>query len=96
MIDETLYNSEGVIAALDGRISYRQLDYWLRTGKITIRHDSNSQGNPRRFTQREVDAIRACLDQVDQARYVLAAFDAGRMFADAIAFGQPAKAAVNA
>lgn len=49
-------------------ITYRQLDYWCRTGLLTATQRRPGTGNDRHFG----------LDQVDRARVVAALYDAGR------------------
>lgn len=47
-----------VLAALDGRITYRQLDHWIRTGRITLADHARGSGSHRTYTPVEVAALR--------------------------------------
>ena len=47
-----------VMALLDGRITYRQLDYWIRTGRITLSDSPAGSGKHRTFTPIEVAALQ--------------------------------------
>ena len=52
-----------LLDALDHRVSYRQIDYWLRTGRIwTSDKPRPGSGNRRQFSAAEVEAIRAFID----------------------------------
>jgi hypothetical protein len=58
-----------VIAQLGGRITYRQLDYWIRTGAITIGDTRNpGSGNRRRFSPVEVAALNDFVDMYERVR----------------------------
>lgn len=39
-------------------ITYRQLDYWIRTGAITPTQKANGSGTQRRFTEGDARAVR--------------------------------------
>lgn len=52
-----MMTSSEVVAALDGRITYRQLDHWLRTGRIQIADQRHGSGYHRSFTPVEVAAL---------------------------------------
>lgn len=51
-------SSHDVLEALDGRISYRQLDYWIRRGWIRLDTPVlRGSGFHRLFTPAEVEAL---------------------------------------
>lgn len=50
----TTYEVMGLLA---GRITYRQLDYWIRTGRITLTEKRHGSGAHRTFTDVEVAAL---------------------------------------
>jgi DNA-binding transcriptional MerR regulator len=56
------YSATEVIALLDGQITYRMLDYWLRTGVVCIDDGALGSGTRRRFTETEVRALRKLVD----------------------------------
>ena len=39
--------------------TYRQLDYWIRTGAVKLSFDSDGSGYSRKFTESEIYAIKA-------------------------------------
>jgi hypothetical protein len=45
------------------RLTYRQLDYWIRSGRFSARNADSGSGRPRTFTEAEVRvlAFMACL-----------------------------------
>lgn len=55
--------SDGLLGSMEvieqTGITYRQLDYWCRTGIIEPTIPGRGSGSARRFTEREVDTIRA-------------------------------------
>lgn len=57
---ETLYSSDAVCAMVD--VSYRQLDYWTRSGTVQPSVESKGSGRPRRWTAHEVCAVRVVSD----------------------------------
>jgi DNA-binding transcriptional MerR regulator len=55
-----------VLYRLDGRLTARMLDYWLRTGQITIEHPIyTGSGGRREFTDAEFRAIVRMCDERD-------------------------------
>lgn len=51
------YSATEVIAELDGKLSYRQLDYWCRYGAVVLAEDADGSGTRRRFTEIELAAL---------------------------------------
>lgn len=47
-----------VLRLLGDRITYRQLDYWIRTGRVQVADSGEGSGTRRRFTPREVEALK--------------------------------------
>jgi len=41
-----------------GDITYRELDYWIRTGAIEPEYGSEGSGRPRRFTMEQAEWLR--------------------------------------
>jgi len=72
-----LYTSQEVLEACD--ISFRILDYWLRTKAITLSCDSApGSGHRRRFTASEVEAIQRLVTRYKAANEELDAIRSGR------------------
>jgi len=74
-----------LLKMLDGRITYRQLDYWIRIGAINIAHDGNGSGNHRRFTVEETTAIAALVDLHEQTTAMLDDIRSGRAYTQLLA-----------
>ena len=45
-------------AARRAGVSFRQADYWVRTGAFTIGDDTPGKGNPRRWSEEDVTVLR--------------------------------------
>ena len=56
--------------AMRSGLSYRQLDYWLRSGFITIADDADGSGSRRRFTDDEVADVMKVAQMMRQAESV--------------------------
>lgn len=63
-------------------ISYRMLDYYIRTAHITIAGDVNGSGNRRYFTQDEVRRLKEVMAMVQDATDILEAFRSGSLWAE--------------
>lgn len=62
-------------------VSYRMIDYWLRTGRIVIADDPNpGSGGRRRFTRTEVEALVECVAHYRSALDVLDEFRSGELW----------------
>lgn len=65
-------------------VSYRQLDYWLRTGAITSPDNTDvGSGRWRAWSQADVRRLKACVARLREARETLASFSSGEMWAEA-------------
>lgn len=65
---ESLSSTE-VIRRLQGRLTYRQLDYWVRVGRIrpSIRDGSGPGGpNQRQWSPRDVEALDSILNMMER------------------------------
>lgn len=51
----TAYSASDICSITD--VTYRQLDYWIRSGKLGPQHRDHGHGNPRRFTSDDVIKI---------------------------------------
>jgi len=64
-------------------LSYRVLDYWLRTGAITLaRGTTPGSGVGRRYTEDEVHAIHTLVARYQQANADLEAIRSGKAWSD--------------
>lgn len=59
------------------RVSFRQLDYWLRVGTLDIENPTPGSGTHRRWTPAEVERLKATLAIVREAEEVILAFRTG-------------------
>ena len=63
-------------------LSYRQLDWWVRTGKIEVSFNGTpGSGRPRRWTLAEVRRLQHMVTAYDEARETLAALRSGELWA---------------
>lgn len=62
------YTVHEVLSFLDGDITYRQLDYWLRKGFVWIGHEAEGTGNRRVFTLDEARDLMVLGRMVHQAK----------------------------
>lgn len=71
-----------VMRLLDGRISYRQLDYWIRSGWVTLADVKRpGSGRHRQFTPIEVAALVDFVALYEQLRVVSTCVSDGTAFA---------------
>jgi DNA-binding transcriptional MerR regulator len=68
-------------------ISFRMLDYWLRTGAISLGEGSNTPGSgrSRRYTHEEMAAIRTVIDRYRRALAEVETIRSGQAWRDAVA-----------
>lgn len=82
---ETTYTTMEVLALIPG-LSYRVLDYFLRTGAITLSvgEEMPGSGQRRLFTTAEVEALRRLMGRYSAAKDELAAIRDGRAWTEEI------------
>jgi DNA-binding transcriptional MerR regulator len=68
-------------------LSYRVLDYWLRTGAINLADGSTRPGSgvSRRYSEDEVEAILLLVSRYQQANDEIEAIRSGKMWAELLA-----------
>lgn len=71
-----------VCRSFGGRLTYRMLDYWVRTGIVQIENNPGGSGNRRTFTPAEVAAIDDILDVRARCLTLLDRFSSGDLFAE--------------
>ena len=83
---EMVYTTTEVLSLVPG-LSYRVLDYFLRTGAITLTSSEEmpGSGRPRLFTPQELRALRRMFKRYLAAKEELAAIRDGRVWAEEIA-----------
>jgi hypothetical protein len=65
--------------------SYRQLDYWIRTGKVELSSESSpGSGRARVVSEVEAVGVRAVADAYRRAREIIAEIDSGLTFRHAV------------
>ena len=69
-----------MLRELDGRVSYRQLDYWARTGAITLRHGAEGSGSRRMVMPDERLAIFALVEHYEMVQADLERLRSGELF----------------
>lgn len=85
--DDSLTAME-VIRAFNGRLTYRMLDHWVRTGIVWCQDPANGSGTRRRFTPSEVQAIGDIVEVRLEALETLREFSSGQLFARRLAYQQ--------
>lgn len=82
MDDFELLSSSEVIRLLDNRLSYRQLDYWVRTGRISPSvRDALGTGDRRVWSPADVRVLAEILEVLDRHKRELADLSTGTMWA---------------
>ena len=81
MTDQVTYTTTQVLALIPG-LSYRVLDYFLRTGAVTLEVSlpTPGSGRVRLFTEDEVRALSRMMKRYHAARDELAAIRDGRVW----------------
>lgn len=80
---EELLSSTEVIRRLDGRLSYRQLDYWVRVGRISPSvAEADGTGTGRVWSAADVAALSGIMEVLDRQRQELADLRSGTMWAE--------------
>lgn len=72
---------------LGSRVSYRQLDYWARTGRLRLgAHATPGSGRLRLLTASQAAAVIDLVELLEQAARVESRVASGEYFADRVAF----------
>lgn len=75
-------SSAELLRRVDHRLTYRQLDYSIRTGKIMPSVDAGGSGSggARGWSEEDVAALLRVLDDLDIAQTIAAEFDSGALW----------------
>jgi DNA-binding transcriptional MerR regulator len=65
-------------------LTFRVLDYWLRTGVIALDDPTPGSGMRRRYTEAEMAAIKRIIDRYQTAMAEIEAVRSGQAWADEI------------
>jgi hypothetical protein len=63
-----MLTTHDALEAVDNRVTYRQLDYWLRTRRITLADQARGSGHHRVWTPVEVAALQEFVNVYEQQR----------------------------
>lgn len=74
-----------LVEALAGKATYRQIDYWIRTGRLKIVGQSRGSGDPRRLLPAEFAAIVEYVDLLTEAEAAVQRLRSGDIFLDLVA-----------
>lgn len=77
--------TQDIIDMLAGRVSYRQIDHWIRVGTITAANRSRGSGTYRQFTRAEASAICEFVDELNRTTAHLDRLRSGEVFAELLA-----------
>lgn len=76
--------SVALVQKLAGRVTYRQIDYWCRTGQITLEHPGDGPGSRRRISPAEAFAIEAVVSEVEELNLRIDRLRSGAFFKNAL------------
>lgn len=77
-----LHKNDSVLPLLSELdITYRQFDYWARSGQIVLEHDANGSGSRRGVTDDEAVALREFVTQYKAIQQAQEDFTTGRLWA---------------
>jgi hypothetical protein len=65
-------------------VTYRELDYWIRTGRITIRGDVTGSGLRREIADDETQAIAVMVTEYRRAQAIIDRVRSGEVYAEAL------------
>lgn len=87
---EPQYTTAEVLTACPG-LSFRMLDWWLRTGTVTIAAGgAPGSGRSRMWTQAELNAVLAVFDRYKAAKAEIASIRSGEAWAEAMGVAEQA------
>ena len=75
--------SGAVRLAESGICTYRQIDYWLRSGYVVLAGPGNGSGTFRVLTDAEVEGVKAVAAAFALRGSILGEIKSGKIFADA-------------
>jgi len=83
MIGDDGISSAEVVERLNGRITYRQLDYWIRVGRVTPSVcEADGPGTGRRWSEADVVALHRILDMLERHDQEITRLSSGQMWDD--------------
>lgn len=82
-----------LITTLEGRITYRQLDYWIRNGWVTVSGPADGSGSRRRLTEAEALAVADLVDEYERIKQLSARLTSGEYFVERLAHHRAAAGA---
>lgn len=90
-------DSEGVdvmttraaLAAVDNRVTYRQVDYWIRCGWLRLAADKHGTGNYRVWSPAEVAALAEFVNVYETHRAMTEMLADGSVWADCLQRQRP-------
>ena len=75
---------DGVMRLVEADVcTYRQIDYWIRTGKVWLTNDASNSGTYRRVTDAEAAGIAAVAEAYALRQQILDGINDGSIFRDA-------------
>ena len=81
LADDHGLSSSDVVERLDGRITYRQLDYWVRIGRVTPSiNDAYGTGDRRRWSPADLRVLDQILTMLERHEAEAARLSSGDMW----------------
>lgn len=84
-----MMTTRDALAAVDNRVTYRQVDYWLRTRRIRLADESHGSGNRRVWTPAEVAALAEFVNVIETHRAMTEMLGDGSVWADCLQRQRP-------
>jgi hypothetical protein len=79
-----MLGTHAALDAVDNRITYRQLDYWIRSRIITLADQRHGSGHHRVFTPAEVAALVEFVNAYEMHRDMTGLFADGSVWASCL------------
>lgn len=77
------------LAAVDNRVTFRQVDYWLRTRRIRLADESRGSGSRRAWSPAEVAALAEFVNVIETHRAMTEMLADGSVWVDCLQRQRP-------
>lgn len=77
------------LAAVDNRVTFRQVDYWIRCGWLRLAAETKGSGNRRHWTPAEVAALAEFVNVIETHRAMTEMLADGSVWLDCLQRQRP-------
>lgn len=84
-----MMTTRDALAAVDNRVTYRQVDYWIRCGWLRLAADKHGTGNYRVWSPAEVAALAEFVNIIETHRAMSEMLADGSVWADCLQRQRP-------